>query len=257
MVAEVDGNGVALLIDGTAIGTYSPSFYRQDGEVMVEVNQNMPPYSKPYYTIPRETKSVSLLDPYLYSYKADKQDSILITSVIAPITLWGEFLGVVGIDFSLEYLQKSVSVYQSHPEEQIFLIAEDGNFIYNPDFSLVGTHQTFVPDSTRAMLSDTMVVKYGLNRKASIRVMRLIPLLNTHWDLITTLPVKVAYESASKSFFNVLLLILVGFVILSIVISMVARNISEAIVSINNKLAALSLGVIDKSDRGRMRAETR
>ena len=241
--------------DGTAIGTYSPSFYRQDGEVMVEVNHNMPPYSKPYYTIPRETRSVSLLDPYLYSYQADKKDSTLITSVIAPITLWGEFLGVVGIDFSLDYLQKSVSVYQSHPEEQIFLIAEDGNFIYNPDFSLVGTHQTFVPDSARALLSDTMIVKYGLNRKASIRVMRLIPLLNTRWDLITTLPVKAAYESASKSFFNVLLLILVGFVILSIVISMVARNISEAIVSINNKLAALSLGVIDKTDRGRQLIE--
>ncbi|MBQ4231183.1 MAG: hypothetical protein II671_06495, partial [Salinivirgaceae bacterium] len=31
--------------DGTAIGTYSPSFYRQDGEVMVEVNHNLPPYS--------------------------------------------------------------------------------------------------------------------------------------------------------------------------------------------------------------------
>ena len=240
-----------LTPDANAIGTYSPSFHRQDGEVMEEINHNMPPYEKPYYTVPRETMGTSILDPYKYSYRADKTDSMLVTSVIAPITLWGEFLGVVGIDFSLEYLQRSVSAYQNHPDEQIFLIAEDGNFIYNPDFNLVGTHQTFVHDSVRTALTDTMIVKLGINKRANIRVMRKIPVLNTRWDLITTLPVKTAYAEASKSFLNVLLLILVGFVILSIVISRVAHGISEAIVKINNELADLSLGVIDKSERNR------
>ncbi len=243
-----------LAEDATATGSYSPSFYRQGDEIKVEVNSNMPPYDKPYYTIPRETMSVALLNPYLYSYKADKKDSVLITSVIAPISLWGEFLGVVGIDFSLEYVQNSVSVYKTNAEEQIYLIAEDGNFIFHPDQNLVGTQQTFVADSVRATIADTMVITHG--KKPTIRVMKLIPLLNTHWDLITTLPIKVAYAEASKSFFNVILLILAGFVILSIVISMVARNISKSIVNINNKLAGLSLGIIDKTDNGRKKLES-
>ena len=245
-----------LTDDATAIGSYSPSFYRQDGEVKVEVNSNMPPYEKPYYTIPRETMKVSLLDPYLYSYKADKTDSVLITSVIAPISLWGEFLGVVGIDFSLEYVQKSVSVYQTNPEELIYLIAENGDFIYHPDANLVGTHQTFVADSMRNTIADTVTIANDINKRSAIKVLKHIDLANTHWDLITTLPLKVAFAEASKSFFNVILLILAGFVILSIVISMVARNISKSIVNINNKLAGLSLGIINKTDNDYKKLES-
>lgn len=244
-----------LTEDATAIGSYSPSFYRQDDEIKVEVNSNMPPYTKPYYTIPRDAMSVSMIDPYLYSYKADKTDSVLIASVIAPIQVWGEFRGVVGIDFALEYVQRAVGEYQSD-DEMVFLIADNGDFIYHANPELVGTHQTFFADSVYSALPDSLYIGTDINGRTAIVVQKRIDMVNTHWDLITTVPVKVAYAEASKAFFNVILLILAGFILLSIVISVVARNISESIVKINNKLAGLSLGIIDRDNDGNKRIES-
>lgn len=244
-----------LTEDATATGSYSPSFYRQGDEIKVEVNSNMPPYEKPYYTIPRETMSVSMIDPYLYSYKADKTDSVLIASIIAPISVWGEFRGVVGIDFALEYVQRAVAECHS-ADELVYLIAASGDFIYNANPDLTGTHQTFFADSCFETLPDTLYIGTDINGKTAIVVQKRIEVANTHWELVTTLPVKIAYVEASKAFFNVLLLILAGFILLSLVISIVARNISESIVSINNKLAGLSLGVIERNSNGEMRIES-
>ena len=246
-----------LAEDGTAIGNYSPSFYRQDGEIKVEVNPNMPPYEKPYYTIPRDNMSTTLLDPYMYSYNVGVEDSMLITSIIAPITLWGDFMGVVGIDFSLEIVQNSIlSSSGNTDEQQIYLISENENFIYNPDARLAGKHQNLVADTIVSTIKDTMLIGKDINNKNAIMVFKKIDFANTCWYLDTTVPVKTAYAQATKSFFNVILLILAGFILLSIVISMVARNISESIVNINNKLAGLSLGIIGKNSEGKKHLES-
>ena len=245
-----------LADDGTAIGNYSPSFYRQGEEIKVEVNPNMPPYEKPYYTIPRDNMSTSLLDPYMYSYNIGVEDSILITSIIAPITLWGDFLGVVGIDFSLEIVQNSILSNSGNDDEQIYLISKNEKFIYNPDAFLVGQHQNLVADTMVSTIKDTMLIGKDLNNKTAIMVFKKIDIANNSWYLDTTVPVKTAYAQATKSFFNVILLILAGFILLSIVISMVARNISESIVNINNKLAGLSLGIIGKNNEGKKRLES-
>ena len=245
-----------LTDDGTAIGNYSPSFYRLGDEIKVEVNPNMPPYEKPYYTIPRETMSVSLLDPYMYSYNKGVEDSMLITSIIAPIQVWGEFRGVVGIDFALDYVEKAIEDYQTDTGERIYLMADNGKFIYNTNTSLVGSDQTFFADSVFETLVDTMYIGHDENKKSAITVLKRIDMANTHWELLTTVPVAEAYAEASRSFLNVIVLILAGFVLLSFVISLVARNISASIVNINNKLAGLSLGIISKNSNDKKRLES-
>lgn len=237
--------------DATAIGNYSPSFYRQGNEIKVEVNTNMPPYEKPYYTIPRETMSVSLLDPYMYSYNKDVEDSMLITSIIAPIQLWGEFQGVVGIDFALGYVEKAIEDYQTDTGERIYLMADNGKFIYNTNIDRVGDEQTFFADSVFESLTDTIYVGSDENKKSAITVLKRIDMANTHWELLTTVPVTEAYAEANRSFINVVILILAGFILLSFVISLVARNISASIVNINNKLAGLSLGIISKNSNNK------
>ena len=240
-----------LAPDATAIGNYSPSFYRQGDEIKVEVNSNMPPYEKPYYTIPRETMSVSLLDPYMYSYNKGVEDSMLITSIIAPIQLWGEFQGVVGIDFALGYVEKAIEDYQTDTGERIYLMADNGKFVYNTNIDKVGEEQTFFADSVFESLTDTIYVGSDENKKSAITVLKRIDMANTHWELLTTVPVTEAYAEANRSFINVVILILAGFILLSFVISLVARNISASIVNINNKLAGLSLGIISKNSNDR------
>jgi methyl-accepting chemotaxis protein len=93
------------------------------------------------------------------------------------------------------------------------------------------------------------MIGIGSNRKQAIMAFRKIDMPCSKWFATSSTPVSVAFAQANKSFVNVVLLILAGFLLLTIVISIVARNISNSIVQINNKLADLSLGIIDKKDK--------
>ena len=55
-----------------------------------------------YYLCPKETKRDCLIDPYLYPI--DGQD-VLLTSLVSPIVEDGEFLGIAGVDFSIDFIQ--------------------------------------------------------------------------------------------------------------------------------------------------------
>ena len=246
-IDELDEENI-LAKDATAIGNYSPSFYRDGDEIKEEVNTEMPPYEEEYYTIPRSTMSVCILDPYLYSY-SDSSSSVLVTSIVAPIVYGGEFMGVVGIDFSLDYIQQSMLEVKREQGEQLYLISENGNYICCPDKALFGHPQTVLDIPLDSMPGDTVFMGRDLNRKKAVFAFKKIKMPNSIWYAVSTTPVSVAFAQANKSFANAILLILSGFILLTIVISIIAKNISKSIVQINNKLANLSLGIIDKEDK--------
>jgi methyl-accepting chemotaxis protein len=60
-----------------------------------------------YYLQPKQTKKITLLDPY--TYKIDGKD-VLMTSIVMPILdKFGNFLGIVGADIALTSLQEKVN----------------------------------------------------------------------------------------------------------------------------------------------------
>lgn len=243
-----------LADDATKIGTYSPSFFRSNGEVKVEKNDGMPPYDILEYTLPQEKRQTILLDPKEYSYDDVKTDTI--SSVVAPIIVDGEFMGVVGIDFTLKYIQEAMSAFKKDDGELVYLIAADNKFVYNSkNEKLAGTEQDILTDSLSTMPSDTVFVKIDKNKHLALLAYKKLNIVDTQWHLISTLPIKIAYAQANKAFLNVIVLIVVGLIVLSIVISVVAKSISKSIVRINQQLSSLSLGIINKEDRDKQLVE--
>ncbi len=55
-----------------------------------------------YYLCPKETKQDCLIDPYIYPI--DGED-VLLTSLVTPIIENDKFLGIAGVDFSIEFIQ--------------------------------------------------------------------------------------------------------------------------------------------------------
>jgi methyl-accepting chemotaxis protein len=58
-----------------------------------------------YYLLPKQSLQETIIDPYIYPI--DGVD-VLMTSVAVPIVVDGQFLGVAGIDFRLDFLQTIV-----------------------------------------------------------------------------------------------------------------------------------------------------
>ena len=52
-----------------------------------------------YYLIPKRTKQDAIIDPYLYPI--DGQD-VLITSLVVPIVIDGQFYGIAGVDLPFD-----------------------------------------------------------------------------------------------------------------------------------------------------------
>lgn len=232
-----------MIDDSTSTtSSFAPSFCRQGGEIVEDANFGMPEYDKPAYTIPQETMATALLNPFKYG-----EDSIMVCTVVAPISVWGEFVGVVGINFSIEDLQYSLARFQIDTKEQVCLISGDGNYIFAPENNLINTPQNVLIAEIDSLPQDTTYIASNFNKKNAITIFKKIKIEDNQWCMLTSLPVKDAYAEANKSLFNIVLLILAGFLVLTLVISIVAKNISKAIVVINNKLAGLSLGIINKS----------
>lgn len=105
-------------------GGFDISLYRDEsGSIVRTVYQpgEVIQYNEDWYAIPKDTKKTVLMDPYIDTI-AEK--SILMTSAIAPIQPNGKFLGIVGVDISLSFLQnQSEEIIASHPDWQMAIIS--------------------------------------------------------------------------------------------------------------------------------------
>ncbi|MCI0519181.1 MAG: cache domain-containing protein, partial [Chloroflexi bacterium] len=84
-------------------GRFIPYWVRSSGEIIVEP---LAGYEEEgigdYYLIPKRTMQEQIIDPYLYPIDGVE---VLLTSLVVPIVIDGEFHGIAGIDLGLTFLQ--------------------------------------------------------------------------------------------------------------------------------------------------------
>ena len=115
-------------------------------------------------------------DPEVYAeFKADNVEDIfepyldevlegdyrhLMTTVAAPIQQNGKYVGIIGIDLTLKYLQKLLEEVKPHEGSYAFLISMKGIIAAHPDTSLIYKNLTDVyPTGKKYKLLD--IIKNG------------------------------------------------------------------------------------------------
>lgn len=86
-------------------GRFTPYFVRNNGAIGIQpaISYNEEK-TQSYYSLPKETKQIQLIEPYFYEIDGK---NVVMSSIIVPIIdNQGEFLGIVGADFKVDYLQK-------------------------------------------------------------------------------------------------------------------------------------------------------
>jgi methyl-accepting chemotaxis protein len=83
-------------------GRFVPSWRKGNGELVLELCQEID--TSKYYSIPKQTKKAYITEPTTYTTISGKQ--ITSISFCQPIIVNGKFLGVTGLDISLEQLKK-------------------------------------------------------------------------------------------------------------------------------------------------------
>jgi methyl-accepting chemotaxis protein len=115
----------------TKAGRFSPYFTRVGGGQPV----NQPADSiegNSYYDVPKATGKPFVVQPYVY-------EGTLMTTYAAPIIYKGKFLGVGGVDRSLNQTNAQVGRIKVLKSGYAMLVSNNGTFASAPDKTLVGT----------------------------------------------------------------------------------------------------------------------
>jgi len=111
-------------------GRFIPYVVREGKEVVVEAVRGYETEEDgDFYWIPKKTGQPTLLEPYAYEIAGK---SVQMTSFILPIKdAGGRFLGIVGVDFTLESLQQSASEYDPLGG-YVTMISANGKYVVHP-----------------------------------------------------------------------------------------------------------------------------
>lgn len=197
-----------------------------------------------------------LWDPYLDEGNLeDKGEALLMTTVVSPIQKDGKYMGLVGLDISLESLQKTVSEIEPVEGSYAFLVSTS---------SLVAAHHN--PNLINKPLDSILPIYYETENLSQVvsegqehSFFRVDSMGNEHyisfapvkagnsyssWSLALSIPLKVITERADKNLYVSLLIGIIGLLILMLMLFFVANNLTRPIRRITQSLNRLSKGEI-------------
>jgi len=116
---------------------YSSWFYRKNNEIVSEPFTTQDEYNEgmanEYYSLPKSSKKAVLIEPY-----ADENLKIMMTSACVPVMDNGKFIGVVGIDITLEDISSMVRKIQPFETGNASVISNTCRYVTHTDTTKIG-----------------------------------------------------------------------------------------------------------------------
>jgi methyl-accepting chemotaxis protein len=211
-----------------------------------------------YYAI-KQSKKITLTNPYPYSYSGKKEDEMLEVSACIPIIWDGEFMGLGGTDIVLDRFQSLITTIKPYEGKgYVFLIANDGQYVGHPDAAWVGKNikevwgdfeqehqivqniisgQQFSMQTTDPLNREKVFISF-----APVNIGQ----TGTPWSFAVVVPVDYIYGDVNKANMTSLLVGLTGLIILGLVIFYIARSISKPLQTTTIVLKSISEGDLNK-----------
>lgn len=121
-----------------ATGRYVP-YWNRGGANGSTALDPLTDYEKPgagdYYQLPKSTGKATLLEPYAYQIGGK---SVLITTLSVPIVIEGRFVGVAGVDITLDGIQDIVQAIRIYENGYASLLSNQSIYVAAKDRSKIG-----------------------------------------------------------------------------------------------------------------------
>jgi len=245
----------------TFMGNYSPTYYKEGDSIKIQLSTSQVLFQGEYYTIPKNSRRETVLNPYYYSYTEKKEDEILQTNMIVPIIKDDSFMGVVGVDVPLTLLQKLNEKIKPFGEGYAILIANDGKIVAHPDSSFINKNfiELYPKSGKRHNLEQSILNGIAdsffmtpLNKKRA-HFYSFSPVFigksSTPWSFVMVIPKNKLLFSANETLKMAILTGLIGIAFLFIVIWIIASSISKPIKRTTKVLQDIAIGDIDESKK--------
>lgn len=247
-------------------GAYGNYWWKADGTLKVE---NLTSYDYPntraWYKGPRDTNGPVLTEPY-YTEVAKTN----MATISVPIKDNGKFIGIVGIDFTLDAFQKMVSAIKPMESGYAFIASNEGYCVAHPDKDSVNKNisEAFPPNQKSAI---TSAIKEGKTFEAFMTspldgkeyLFLFQPILirgtATPWTIGIAIPKDKIFEDATDFLYLSVILTIVALLLVTVVVFLIAKSITLPLVksvSFAQEIAAgnlvAHLGIDQKDEVGLM-----
>jgi len=210
-----------------------------------------------YYTM-KSTGNSMIVDPTLWSPTGRDEDAYMNANISVPIKLGNTFIGLAGIDVGLQRFKDIIVKINPFEESYAFLLSNDGTIVAHPNTEFMGKQfRDIFPEITKQF---TIVKKVQSGESFSfthenndsqkdfyVFAPIKIETINTPWSLAIVVPNKVITSRAQEILYKALLVTLIGLLLLTVVIWIIARNITTPIVKVTEILKSIARGKIDDS----------
>ncbi|MBI4646137.1 MAG: hypothetical protein HY738_05930, partial [Bacteroidia bacterium] len=232
-------------------GRYVNQHIRHEGKITREtITKSMDGDNADYKRIKDGGDADWFEEPYI--------DNILMTSLITPLYKKGEFIGVIGVDISLERFQQITKAIAPFDSSYAFLLSNKGIYVSTRDTSYIGKpiHEVtpgFDADSN--LISNIKSGKYfsyeikNLNNMGEYYV-SFAPIyvgeIEKPWSLAVTAPTKILMIKANQKLFVTITIGIIGLIVITLITWLIAQNITVPLVKATNALKEIATGNIDK-----------
>lgn len=241
-------------------GRISHSFWREDGIIKNNVELRSLDGDSELYA---QTKSIlvpNINEPYFDVLTGGKTESLLMTSLSAPIAENGKFVAVIAYDITLLQLQKIVEGIKPFEGSYAFMVSNGGLIAGHPDKELLNRkiEEIFPEDNKKHKISQKILDgksfsyistdKTGTKRYLSYAPIHVLN-TNTPWSIAISVPVDTIMAKATRNFRISLLVGIIGILLMALIIAIIGRSIANPITKITELLKLLSKGHIDEKMR--------
>jgi len=135
-----DGKDSAYVKGNNSTGQFEPLWIRDGDQISPDITagDGYDMSTQNWYLIPKNTGKPALMDPYSDTVNTQTKVEVLMTSVVTPIIVNGKFVGITGIDITLDDLQKKISKIKPYETGYACLISNNGVYVANVDSKQVG-----------------------------------------------------------------------------------------------------------------------
>lgn len=241
-------------------GRYVYEFWRDGNEIKKNFsNKSMDGDPTDYARIKKE-KIESIEEPYYYSYTGKEEDQILETSLIVPLLDDNKFIGVVGVDISLDVFNDLIKEIKPFDRSCAYLISNKGVIVAHPNKSYIGKsidkveskkeEKYNIIDEVQKGKQFSFTDKDSLNEEYFYSFFPInVGKTKTPWSIAIAVPIKVITKQARNNFYVSIIVGLLGLMIIVLVIWLISRNISIQLKKTTDILQKLAQGKISHSNK--------
>lgn len=190
-----------------------------------------------WYNKPLDTKEALWTFPYI------SEDGNLISSYVHPIIKDGQAIGIVGMDFYMDDIEKVLSEITLFDTGYLFLMHPDGRVIYHPELE-IETNITTIGDYS-SILEEMNEKKSGVVTYDDVRGVRTISAyshLENGWIIASNIPENEVFKLLRTILITMLIIAVLAIAVSIIVASIIGRSISKPIIHV--------VGAVDKIKDG-------